>query len=39
MTARFEQRLSRLEQRAEGVACTCPPHPPVVFCGDPVQAV
>jgi hypothetical protein len=37
MTARFEQRLSRLEQRAQvaGVACTCPPRMPIVFCGDP----
>ena len=36
MIARFEQRLSRLEDpaRATGVACTCPPHPRVVFCGD-----
>lgn len=36
MTARFDQRLSRLEQRAQdaGVACSCPPHPLVVFCGD-----
>jgi hypothetical protein len=39
MTARFEQRLSRLEQRTQGITCTCPPHPPVVFRGDPLPDI
>jgi hypothetical protein len=39
MSARFQQRLSRLEQRADlqaaAIACTCRAHPLIVFSGDP----
>jgi hypothetical protein len=37
MTARFEQRLARLELEAEvgAIVCTCPAHPLVVFAGNP----
>jgi hypothetical protein len=33
MTAPLDRRLWRLEQRDQGVACTCPLRPPIVLCG------